>query len=583
QIRSAEGIGLLELDGTVLLVPEYDEIRLLEVGIIAFQKNGRWGLMNNCEEGKTAVLYDGYELISDNFVRLFQGQQSFLYNIGSGQLISQRKYDNFYTFSPDYLIVKKQRLLGLIDMVGREVLSPMYSEIQSFGKDKFRVNRGGLWGLVAAGDVAVMPFEYDYIAPLNGPVCLVRKQGKAGVANFEGQPIVPPIYDRIEFSPKQLKAYQGTQLTLLYYNSEGQLQEEQTFDRHFTIAIGKKNKQPIGAGEAYESDYVLDDFEWFYSPAKDQWGLRRLEDGGVQIEPQFNRISVFKDLGFTLVGLERNVQYDFEKTTYRFDMLYGLVNNEAGLMVTEIDFLDVRLADFRQGMPVARFVSSNGRHGLINRIGKVIERDFAFIGNDEFGRARASRRGRLSGSLQAGPYGIEALSSYLNRLLSTNYRIDYTEYDQSFEKEASLFCESCEWGYVDTLGQMVISPAFSFAQDFVNEVGIVEYHGKWGMVSMAGDELIPCRYDRVAFLENTNNQIIRVYKQDEKYGVIDTSGQLRVNLVYDEIGSFKDGRLSVKRNGLWGFVDRNGLEVIPCRFSGVNNFSEGLAAVKVGS
>ena len=582
QIRSSEGIGLLEMNGNVLLEPKFEEIRLLEIGIIAYKNSSGWGLMNDCEEGKTPAIYDGYELISEHFVRLYRGKESFLYNMVSGQLISQQKYDNFYTFSPEYLIVKKERLLGLVDMTGREILSPIYSEIQTFGKNKFRVNRGGLWGLVGQGNQPILPFEYEYIAPLKGPVCLVKKQGKAGVANFTGRVIVEPIYDRIEFLPQQLKAYSSQQLTLLYVNHEGQLQEEQKFDRHFTIAIGKKNKQDQNIPQ-YESDYVLKDFEWFYSPSTDQWGLRKLEDGTIQIEPQFNRISVFKDLGFTLVGLERSVHYDFEKTTYRFNMIYGLVNNEAGLLVTEIDFLDLRLSDFRQGLPTARFVSTNGKHGLINRIGKVISKDFAFIGDFQSGRARASKRGRLSGTLQAGPYGIEPLSSYLNRLLSISYRIDYTEYDQSFEKEANLYCETCEWGYIDTMGLMVIPPAYSFAQEFINEVGIVEQDGKWGMVNMLGDELIPCRYDRVAFLENTDNQIVRVYKQDEKYGLIDTSGQLRVNLVYDEIGTFKDGRLSVKRNGLWGFVDRNGLEVIPCRFSTVNNFSEGYAAVKVGS
>ena len=74
-----------------------------------------------------------------------------------------------------------------------------------------------------------------------------------------------------------------------------------------------------------------------------------------------------------------------------------------------------------------------------------------------------------------------------------------------------------------------------------------------------------------------------IYKRSEKYGLIDTSGELCVDLKYDEIGSFSEGRLAVKRNGLWGFVDKNGLEVIPPRFNIIRNFSDGFAAVKLGS
>lgn len=102
------------------------------------------------------------------------------------------------------------------------------------------------------------------------------------------------------------------------------------------------------------------------------------------------------------------------------------------------------------------------------------------------------------------------------------------------------------------------------------------------MVNRKAEVILPCQYDGVQFLENTDNQIIRVYIQQPKYGLIDTLGRLTVSAIYDEIGSFTEGRLAVKETACWGFVDRDGLEVIPCRFKEAQPYSGGLSAVKLG-
>ena len=61
---------------------------------------------------------------------------------------------------------------------------------------------------------------------------------------------------------------------------------------------------------------------------------------------------------------------------------------------------------------------------------------------------------------------------------------------------------------------------------------------------------------------------------------MDTLGQLLVDLKYEDIGTFQEGRLAVKRDNLWGFVGQNGQEIIPPQFQKIAPFSEGLAAVK---
>lgn len=585
QTKSAGSYGLLREDGFTLLEPLADEIVMYNKQLFFFKKQNKWGAVNQNGEVVLTPNFDHFSKLANNFIKLRSERKVFLFSLFYMRLITQGEYDAYYPFSKDFVICKKNRLLGLLDNCGTPILSARFNEIQGYGEGFFRANLSGKWGVVNAGGKVAIPFEFDYIGPLKSGYCVVINDRKMGVANFKGEVIVAPAFDRILLEKDRAKAFKKEKLTLFHFDPEGQLEDESRFDKLLTVKVGQP-KAPSSIPWKFSQDddqYLLENFEWFYSPKEDKWGLRRLDDGSIQIKPTFDQVRVIPNLGLTLVGIETMEEHDFDRTSYRFEMAYGLVNNKVGLLVKAVNLVDIRLNDFDKGYPVARCIFLNGRHGLINRIGKVILKDFAFIGDFHDGLARMSVKGNLSGSISQKWKGLGELNDYLNAHLAPVFRIDFTLFDRQFDREAVVTCEDCVWGYLDTLGETIVAPQYSFAKDFVNEVGIVACGEKWGMLSKKGRELIPCHYDEVGFLENTNNQIIRIYQKNEKCGLIDTLGQLTVSLKYDEIGSFSEGRLAVKRNGRWGFVNPNGLEVIPCRFRAVKNFSAGWAAVKSGN
>lgn len=584
--RKGEKLGLLNLNGESILSNIAQDIQSYNDTLFFYKEGNRWGVIHNSGKILLAPEFDSYSKLSDNFIQLVNRGKFYAYSVLVNRLIAQGEYDAFYPFSRKYLIVKKDRQLGLLDWVGNLVLQTQYNEIQSYGWEQFRANKAGKWGIVSTNDKVVIPFDYQYIAPLRQNVCIVKKDGHFGVANVKGQEIIAVKYDRIEMEEERVKAYLGEKLALFYIDASGNLKEEgqSTFDKHITFNISGKKPDAVETPQSWtnQSEYQLEKFEWFYSPQHDRWGLRRLDDGSIQIEPKFDAIDVRKDLGFTLVGIDKKGEYEFERTSFQFERLYGMVNNEMGMLVTSIDFWDVRFSDFEKGYSVARCVFSDGRHGLVSRIGKIIRSDFAYVGEFHNGLARMSLQGRLSGSMKR-TNSLGNLKDYLSRLIAPNFMTDYTQYDREFEQNAHLICEGCQWGYMDTSGQVIIGPQYTYAEDFVNDVGIVACGEKWGMINRKAELLIPCQYDGIEFLENTDNQMLRVYIREPKYGLIDTLGQLAVSATYDEIGSFREGRLAVRHNGLWGFVDRNGLEIIPCRFTQVNNFSDGYASVRLGN
>ena len=580
-----DNMGLLSLKGDVILPPSNEDINVLQEDLFLFKRNRKWGMVDATGMEIIPAQYDAYYPINANFIKLVNKGLKYLYSDIAKAIISKDEFNNFYSFSEDKVLCKKQRRLGLISGNGDFILEPAYHEIHAYSEDIYRVNYDGKWGLVSKDNNILVDYEYDFIAPTKSNMAVVRKEGKLGLVNLNGEIVLESIYNKINIEDAQVKATKGTDLKLFVLDESGKIKDENEFKKHVTIKIGKKNRERVIRRNASwtDDDYRLENFEWYYEPRVDKWGLRALADGEVVIKPTYDWIRIERSYGFTIVGIDIMQEHRLDRTAFRTEMVFGLVNNDVGKLTTFVNIWDIRFSDFENGLPTARVVFDSGRHGLMTRKGKIIKKDMAYIGEFANGQARFSPKGELSGSLKAGHRGLEGIKDYWGSLESPSYMTSYTSFDRKFNDKGRLVCEKCFWGYIDTAGIIVTAPIYDFAKDFVNEVGIVECEGKWGMVNLEGDVLIKCNYDGINFLENTDNEILQIFINRQKYGLIDTLGQVTVSLMYDELGAFSNGRLSVKKGDRWGYVNKNGFEIIPCVYSKVRNFNEGYSAVKKGS
>ena len=66
-----------------------------------------------------------------------------------------------------------------------------------------------------------------------------------------------------------------------------------------------------------------------------------------------------------------------------------------------------------------------------------------------------------------------------------------------------------------------------------------------------------------------------------KCGFIDKNGYEIIPCKYDDAEGFSEGLAGVEKGGKWGFIDRNGNEIIPCKYYYTEGFSEGLAYVEI--
>jgi hypothetical protein len=105
------------------------------------------------------------------------------------------------------------------------------------------------------------------------------------------------------------------------------------------------------------------------------------------------------------------------------------------------------------------------------------------------------------------------------------------------------------------------------------------YEGsKMGIKTGDGQVIIPAVYDFVAI---PSDDLFTV-TEGGYTAYFDTAGEVVLSFsnLYESYGNFTEGLARVMRNGKWGFINREGEEVIPPRFHFADEFAEGRAIVR---
>jgi len=184
----------------------------------------------------------------------------------------------------------------------------------------------------------------------------------------------------------------------------------------------------------------------------------------------------------------------------------------------------------------------------------------------------------------------------------------------SFAQNRAAVCVNDKWGLVDKTGKMILAPVYDqeirpfhegLAAVAVPEDNRIDYLNADGKIQFSLSRHFPepinfRSYERgesefVATSADANHPIrpvdlnydvcegLVVIEKNGKFGYGDVSGRTIIAPRFDYCWPFVEGRARVFQKsfgkGHFGFIDRSGKEVIPCKYVAAHDFSEGFAVV----
>ncbi len=154
------------------------------------------------------------------------------------------------------------------------------------------------------------------------------------------------------------------------------------------------------------------------------------------------------------------------------------------------------------------------------------------------------------------------------------------------------------WGYINRKGEVVIPFRFKDAEPFSDDPILApaedntEMSGKgWGFINQKGEWIVkPSFYNATVFrngvaeVATTKFKFKQVSKRYDKYYLTKDYKFIYSNGLYSYLagpGRYAEGLLAACKDGKWGFKDITDTWVIPPKYTIVGNFSEGLARVQI--
>lgn len=208
--KNGDKYGIITIDGEKVTNAEYDSIETLEYkdGILVVKKDGNVGLIKL--NGETVIKPKYYSIISD------------------GYYDKENDYDN-----AGYIVGEKNESgyrYGYINTNGKEVLKCEYNfinrilEISNDDGVYLITSENGKIGLNRNVQVKIKneyeSIEYDDI----NKILAVKKNGKYGIYDLDGNMILPTQYEDLQFAGKVITAIKDNEL--LVFDANGSLKKD---------------------------------------------------------------------------------------------------------------------------------------------------------------------------------------------------------------------------------------------------------------------------------------------------------------------------------------------------------------------
>lgn len=140
--------------------------------------------------------------------------------------------------------------------------------------------------------------------------------------------------------------------------------------------------------------------------------------------------------------------------------------------------------------------------------------------------------------------------------------------------------EQQQYGVIGTDGNVILEPKYDNITYLPNTGDfLVEDNKKVGILSSSKETKVQIIYDSIELMDSDGS--LYVVKKDDKYGMIDKKGNIKIYVENDEIGvdisQFEqnniknkyilvDNLIPVKKDNYWGLYDKNGNQIVEYKY-----------------
>ena len=179
-----------------------------------------------------------------------------------------------------------------------------------------------------------------------------------------------------------------------------------------------------------------------------------------------------------------------------------------------------------------------------------------------------------------GLYGYSNLQGEL--VIPTRYPQAYKFTDNRAAVTVAVDSLFYQCVFIDTLGVPQFNSAFQGAMPFAEGYAPVKQYERWGIIDTLGNIVVPTVYEQITFPSHG------ILFAGDDYGMalieLTASGaKLRTDPVYFAVTAPSDNRVGVSRNGKQGFLDFQGHEIIPCVYDEIGVFKLGRTLARIGN
>lgn len=547
-------IGLIDIYGNEVIDLIYQKVEELSYYIFKVQKDYKWSMINLLNKKPLLKEYDKISSYSEGLICVeFKNKIGFMNE--NGVEIIPISYDYiefdldwgsevFPFFNNGYVLLGKGKSHILFNKNGKELISYIpvcnknnYSELYKLpelinGFALLKIDNRYL--LLNNEGETIIDIESEFAQFMTNEIIIIKDISKKyGCYNTSGELIIPSIYDEIT-------CIDNTLFRVKINNNFG------IIDSYNNIII------PIIFSRII---YVCDN--WVIVTKNNKYGVINSHNEKI-IPIEYERIyfSTFNDgIGKIVTIMKDN--NNLEETCTGFI-------NECGEIVIPFGYNNCWVDDFHDGLAI---IHKDGKYGFINSYGNL------------------------------------------------EIQMIYDEIEPFKNKLAKIRIDD-KYGYIDNKGTVIVPIIYDEVESFKNGLLTVKNEDKIGVVDFNGKEIISVIYDEILRcddLDETYSEFIKngkliIAKSKFKYELFDfegkviveknkyssisfcESGLIKISITinkasgfgsnYDDIPSFND--IEFCKYHRFGYIDCNGIILIPPQYEIVEGTKEGILKVSSG-